>query len=268
MDEIYVFLIRNDVWIYILCALGLLWFFSELVRSLGALRRAMFRLERETALRTRNSALFFITLLSSVIIVVAYVNIQIRPTLPAEMLRPPTPTPEPNLAPASTATEEVTSVAPSPTSPIPATVTLPGDSSTVTGTITNTVPLTVEDNITGETQAEPPGSVAGCSEDVAITDPLNDGTVRGTLTVYGSANSEEFGEYELDIRGPQTNDRWAPLLNRAVTEPIDDGILAGNLNLSEWSSGPYQLRLTVTDTEGNVTHQCAITIRLDNTQAP
>ncbi|HSM58516.1 MAG TPA: hypothetical protein VK879_20345 [Candidatus Sulfomarinibacteraceae bacterium] len=263
MDEIYVFLIRNDVWIYILCALGLLWFFSELVRSLGALRRAMFRLERETALRTRNSSLFFITLLSSIIIVVAYVNIQVRPTLPPELLRPPTPTPESGLAPASTPTEEVTDMAPTPTSPIPPTVTLSGDSAPVTDTVTNTVPITVED-VSDETQPEPPGSVAGCTDDVSITDPPNEGTVRGALTVYGSANPDQFGEYELHIRGPQTNDRWADLLSRAVTEPIDDGILAGNLNLSEWSSGPYQLRLTVTHTDGNITHQCAITIRLDN----
>ncbi|MCA9998520.1 MAG: hypothetical protein KDE56_22310, partial [Anaerolineales bacterium] len=64
MDAFYVFIIHNDVWIYILCALGLFWYGSELVRALGILRRAMFGLERETGTRLRNNALFFIALLA------------------------------------------------------------------------------------------------------------------------------------------------------------------------------------------------------------
>jgi hypothetical protein len=277
MDRLYVFLIRNDVWIYILCALGLLWFTSEFLRSQGALSRAAFRLERETALLTRNRALFFMVLLGSIAATVAYVNIEVRPNLPPELLRPPTPTPEPGFGPQPTPTEEaeVTTVAPSPTSPLPPTVTLSeaegGAPITDTETLTTTTPLDVtsqppdEDDDEGQENEQPSQSpLASCTEDANITEPRPGATIRNTLNVFGTANTEDFAFYELEIRGPQTNDRWASLLGRTVETPVEEGILGGNLNLTEWAPGPYQLRLTITNSNGNITNQCSVDVRLDN----
>ena len=79
MDRIYLFLIRNDVWIYIVSALGFVWYLTELVRAQSALRRAMFNLERETATRVRNHALSFILFFAATAGSVYYVNVSIFP---------------------------------------------------------------------------------------------------------------------------------------------------------------------------------------------
>ena len=81
MDRIYLFLIRNDVWIYILSAFGLVWYVTELIRSQNALRRAMFNLERETATRVRNHALSFVIFFVAVVGIVYYVNTYVAPCL-------------------------------------------------------------------------------------------------------------------------------------------------------------------------------------------
>ena len=67
MDRLYLFLIRNDIWIYIICGLGLFWYISEFIRARQLLRRASFGLERETGGRVQGNALLFILLLLSVV---------------------------------------------------------------------------------------------------------------------------------------------------------------------------------------------------------
>lgn len=261
MERVYVFAIRNDVWIYILCALGLLWFINEFIRGQSALRRAMFGLERETALRTRNTALFFIVILSAIAAFVAYVNVNVRPTLPPEVLRPPTPTPGPFSPTVETPTETATAAAATPTSPIAPTVTLPGDSAAPA----DETPLpTVSPPVTGApgeaTATAPP--VGGCAPGAIITEPREDAAVLGMLNLFGSASTDDFSYYEVEISGPQTNGRWASLLGRRITQPVDDGILAGNVDLSQWAPGSYEIRLSVTNGAGNITNQCRVTINL------
>ncbi|MEW5988980.1 MAG: hypothetical protein AB1791_20335, partial [Chloroflexota bacterium] len=73
MENLYVFLIRNDIWIYILCGLGLIWYFGEWWRAQRMLRSAMFGLERETGQHLRNNALLFLTLFALVAGAVYYV---------------------------------------------------------------------------------------------------------------------------------------------------------------------------------------------------
>lgn len=284
MDRVYVFLIRNDVWIYIICGLGLLWYLNELIRSQSALRRAMFGLERETSLRKRNAALLFVIFFSAIAAGVIYVNREIRPTLPPELLRPPTPTINSGFAPATIpieSTPEVQESGATPTSPIAPTVTLPGQqSSPITETLTDTLTTTVTDTITATEQtplppdiqatgAPPPTEeptagpqVAGCAPDAIITEPREGASVLGLLNVFGSANTADFGYYEIEIRGPQTNDRWASLVGRRIMQPVTDGILAGNVNLSPWAPGTYDVRLTISNEDDEISHQCSVSISL------
>ncbi|MEZ4516268.1 MAG: hypothetical protein R3C44_05305 [Chloroflexota bacterium] len=91
MDRIYLFLIRNDVWIYIVSAAGLLWYLVELFRSQRQLRQAMFNIERETATRLRNNALSFVLFSWP-----SHRHRVLMPALPhpsPELLVPPSPTP-------------------------------------------------------------------------------------------------------------------------------------------------------------------------------
>lgn len=284
MDRVYVFLIRNDVWIYIICGLGLLWYLNELVRSQSALRRAMFGLERETALRTRNKALVFVFFFSAVVAAVIYVNSEIRPTLPSDLLRPPTPTINSGFAPATAPVEDTPNVVEAevtPTSPIAPTVTLSGaPSAPITDTLTTTLTTTVSGTITAtqgvelpaEIEATPPPEpreeptpgpdVSGCTPNAIITEPREGASVLGLLNVFGSANTEDFGFYEIEIRGPQTNNRWASLVGRRISQPVTDGILAGNVNLSPWAAGIYDVRLTISNEGEQITHQCSVSISL------
>jgi len=257
MDAIYVFLIRNDVWIYILSTLGLLWYVGELLRAQSALRRAMFGLERETALRTRNTALFFIFLFGGTIGFVTYANEVVRPTLPAEMLRPPTPTPGAGqFQTTAQATETTAEPGATPTSPVAPTVTLPGDEA---GDGTPAAAPTSGPTPTPSPTARP---VAGCAPDAFIREPASGKRVAGTVNIYGTADTSDFGYYELEISGPQTNGAWANLIGRRVTQRVQDGFLGGNVNLSQWEPGSYLLRLTVGTPQGDVTNQCVVDIVL------
>ena len=257
MNELYVFLIRNDVWIYILCSLGLLWYLSEYLQARGKLRRAMFGLERETARGRRNRSLLFIITFSVIIGTVAYVNEQIAPSLPPSLLRPPTPTPDP-LAPTLPAGTETPEPAASPTSPVAPTVTLPGDEPA--GEETSPVPTDTPESLIVPTITPP---ILGCAPAAQISDPREGARVGGILNVFGTVDTPEFAYYELDISGPQTNERWASLLGRRVTQTVDDGFLGGNINLTQWQPGSYLIRLTVTNEAGRVTHQCVVDIMLD-----
>lgn len=173
MDAFYVFIIHNDVWIYILCALGLFWYGSELVRALGILRRAMFGLERETGTRLRNNALFFIALLATIAGLVYYINSSIAPTLNPSLFRLPTPTPDIFATPLSSPTPlgTVENLA----------VPTPGLAPTVTLASQPNIPLIDEPVITdtqeivvdGTPTAVPTPFVA-CTPDLTITGPATE----------------------------------------------------------------------------------------------
>jgi hypothetical protein len=263
MDFVYVFLIRNDVWIYILCAFGLFWYFSELIRARGMLRRAMFNLERETGKRIRNSALFFIVLLLSIMGGVYYVNNYVAPTLPATLLRAPTPTPDPLSSPVTRPTPqplpgEADELQPPPD--IAPTVTLPSVSSPAEpgpDPETDGVPPTPAPD-------EPtPTPFVGCTLQLRIDDPLDGAVIDGPITFFGTANTAAFGYYELEANGPETAGSWANLLGRRIDQPVVDGFL-GNVDLRGWQSGPYLIRLATYDNIGAQTGVCVIQVTLAN----
>ncbi|HMT22425.1 MAG TPA: hypothetical protein PKE20_14480, partial [Promineifilum sp.] len=170
MDRVYIFLIRNDVWIYIVSILGLFWYLTELIRATRTLRRAMFNLERETATAARNHALSFVLFFSVLIGIVFYVNRNIAPTLSTEQLVAETPTPDifaTPLAlppPADTTTEGVEGSL------------SPNLAPTVTVSFLPEVGATVPLTGTAEIEATPeasPTPFEGCIPELAISEPLN-----------------------------------------------------------------------------------------------
>jgi hypothetical protein len=107
----------------------------------------------------------------------------------------------------------------------------------------------------------PPTPFVACTADLNFTEPADGAAVRGNIAFYGTADTENFGSYILETNGPQTNGQWASLLGREITNPVREGFL-GNVNLSMWSSGPYLVRLTTLDIEGNTVGQCVIQVTL------
>lgn len=257
MERFFVFIIRNDVWILILCAMGLFWYATELIRAQRLLRRAMFGLERETGTRKRNNALLFIGLFAAIIGLVFYVNTQVAPNLPEEVLNPvPVSTPDIFLTPLSSPTPLGGPVEqrPSPTPPLAPTVTLPGVNAPSDDTLAATPTLEA-----------PPTPFIACNQDLNITQPRDGGAANGEVSFFGTADTSDFSFYSMEINGPQTQGQWASLLGRDVDTPVRDGFL-GESNLGAWENGPYLVRLTAVDTAGNVTGQCAISITLANPQ--
>ena len=259
MDQFYVFILHNDVWIYIVSALGLFWYINEFIRAQRQLQVAVFNLERETNTQIRNTALVVILILSGIIGGVYYVNSQIANTLPASLLRPPTPTPDifrtPLASPTSLLTRQPTSTPPLvPTitlasnpgepAPNPAEETTPEEAATAVGT-----PL------------PPPTPSVGCTVQLNITEPRNGSVVSGTIMFNGTADFEEFGYYTLEANGPQTGGQWASLLGRNIEQTVQDGFL-GSVNLSQWETGPYLIRLSAADQSQNIIAQCVIQVTL------
>lgn len=260
MEKIYVFLIRNDVWIYILCGLGLLWYLSELWRSRRMLRGAMFGLEKERGQRLQRRSLFFIFLLSAVVALVTYVNTSIAPTLPPGILRPPTPTPNIFATPLSSPTPIGGASQRTPTIVVAPTVTLPSPP----GSDPDSSNAESENQDATETiESTPNVAVVGCSAPVNITSPASGVPVSGEVTFFGSVEMVNMASYELEANGPQTGGTWLSIQGEAGVGPISDGVL-GVANLSTWLPGVYAIRLNVFDQENTLIGQCTIEIVLQS----
>lgn len=256
MERVFVFLIRNDIWIYIICGLGLFWYTSDFFRAQRSLRSAVFGLERERGKQKRNTALFFMGFFALVIAAVLFVNQQIAPTLPQDILKPPTPTPNALSTPLSR---------PSPvgTPPTARPIVTPNIAPTVTlqGQEGPSGPEPVEEVTLTSTPYVPPTPFVNCTTDLNFSEPRDGQAVRGNISFYGTADTENFGAYILETNGPQTNGQWASLLGREISSPVREGFL-GNVNLSMWGSGPYLVRMTALDIEDNITGQCVIQVTL------
>ncbi len=253
MERIYIFLIRNDVWIYFLCALGLLWYLWELARGQQALRRARFNLEREDAQRTRLTSLILSLLFAAIVAVVVYVNVEIQPTLPPELLRAPSPTPNPfPTLPSEAESTPTTSDAPL-ILPLAPTATLRPDR----------LPIPQPDQALPGEPLNVPALREGCSAAVNITQPTAGQTLFGGITIFGTATDPDFAFYRLEISGPQTGELWLSLLGTNPSTPVNNGFL-GNAPLGNWDTGVYQLRLVVVNGEGSEVGSCLIQIGVSN----
>ena len=262
MDRVYLFLIRNDVWIYIVSVLAFFWYLMEFVRAQATLRRAMFNLERETAIASRNHALSFLLFFAIVMGSVYYVNRYVAPNLPDELLFAATPTPNTFATPALPPTP-ITTPDPQggpPFDPVLApTVTLPA----VPGSAATVDPNSGANGAVVETPEAPPTPFQECIPELTITEPLNGSVAFQEVVFRGTANTGELHQYVIELNGPQTVGAWAPISQEPVNQPVVESEL-GQTNLAEWESGPYLVRLRALDPNGRELGVCTIQIILDS----
>lgn len=267
LEKFYVFIIRNDIPIYILCALGLFWYLNQLRQAQAILRRAMFALEREHGTALRNTAVTLVTLFLLIIGGVYYVNANIAPTLPPGLLKPPTPTPNFFSTPLASPTALGTPVAMPPTATIALipTATLRGQGGgapatpTTEGSTTPTVPAaTAVPLFTGPV----PTPFVDCTFDLNINSPRDGDVVDHNLSFFGTVGTPNFQYYKMEINGPETNGQWASLLGRNIDQRVMNGFL-GSVNLQDWVGGDYVIRLTAVDTGNNETGSCTILLTLN-----
>ena len=262
MEQFYLLILEYDILIYLICVLGLFWFGSSFFRAQRILRSAMFGLERETGTRLRNNAIIVITILTTMLGFVYYVNSVVAPTLPIELLLPPTSTPDIFKTPLSSPTPLSTQI-PTSTPPLVPTITLASQPGSAP-------PAPANGNQIEEVTATPtftpgptPTPAVACTLDLNISEPREGSTVNGAITFTGTAVNPNFGGYRLEANGPQTNGEWASLLGRTIDQSVQENIL-GNANLSQWEAGPYLIRLVLENPDGVDLGICVTQITLAN----
>jgi len=261
MDSLYVFLIRNDVWIYILCGLAALWYTSELLKARGHLQRALYGLERERGQRLLRRSLAILVVAIVIILLVTYVNIWVAPTLPPELLRPPTPTPDLLRTPFSSPTplqdqaESTLDIAP--------TVTLPASGDQ---------PPTLSPFVEGTSELIPTATptisvpLGDCPQTTMITAPPQGVSVSGNVTFFGTVTGDGLTGYQLDANGPGTSGDWEILFENNTSEPIVNDIL-GQADFGSWTPGDYIVRLRSLGQSDAFLGQCAIQLSVAPTRS-
>jgi hypothetical protein len=223
MASVYQFLGTYEVLIYIVLAIGGLFAFRWLWQSWGEWRRAVYSLEKEFALRRMGRAVASLTLVMIMFCGEFITASFIIPGLPASYFIA-TPTLDLLATPTGTISPELaTQIA---LTPRPA--------ATLTGS-------------------------SGCSPDqLTITSPKAGTEVKGKVDIQGTANIPNFGFYKYEV-APLNTDTWATI--SAGRNVVVDGLL-GQWDTTALTPGDYQLRLIVTDNQGQSLPPCIIPIRV------
>ena len=225
MGPVYRFLATYEGLIYILLALGGLFAFRWLWKSWREWRDSVFGLEREFAMRRLSQAVTVSLLIIFLFIGELFLVSFIAPTLPA------------------------TDVLATPTMDIlnQAEGALAADQAIA---LTAVVPVFEVDNLSLNT---------GCIPDkLALTSPEPGDEVSGTVTLLGTVDTENFGFYKYEV-APQGTDSWTTI--SAGREMVRNGEI-GFWDTSSLTPGDYQIRLLVTDNQGQSISPCTILVRV------
>ena len=102
-------------------------------------------------------------------------------------------------------------------------------------------------------------STSGCiPEQLLLTSPEPGQDVNGTVTLIGTVDIANFGFYKYEV-SPTGADTWSTI--SAGREIVRNGDL-GLWDTSTLTPGDYQLRLLVTDNQGQSYPPCVISIRV------
>ena len=224
MNAVYRFLATYEGLIYILLALGGLFAFRWLWKSWREWRDSVFGLEREFTMRRLSQALIVSSLILFLFFGELFLASFVVPVLPAsDMLVTPT-------LDILNQTEGA----------------LSGDPAAVATAVVPALNLSSEQS-------------SGCVPDeLILTSPEPGGDVSGTVTLVGTVDIDNFGFYKYEV-SPQGIEVWATI--SAGKETVRDGDL-GLWDTSTLTPGDYQLRLEVTDNQGQAFPPCVISVRV------
>jgi hypothetical protein len=93
---------------------------------------------------------------------------------------------------------------------------------------------------------------------ISITAPKPGDQLRGKINLEGTADVPNFGFYKYEF-SPLGANQWSTI--EASRKPIRDGEL-GTWDASTITPGDYELRLVVTDNQGNPLPACVVPIRI------
>lgn len=223
MEAVLLFLGKYEIIIYLLLLLASLIVFRWLWRAWRAWRQAYFSLEREIAQRHLAQAVIFSVLILILACGQTIIGSFIVPGLPAS-------------ARLGTSTVDLLAVPGQNVSPESATM------------------LALTPAI-----AAPVAGSEGCVPgEVEITSPKPGEAVSGVIEIIGTVNVPNFGFYKYEFAS-MGSELWATI--------SADRKVKTNESLGSWATGTlmpgeYQLRLIVTDTQGQTLPACVISVRV------
>jgi hypothetical protein len=223
MKTILSFFIHNAPFIYILLAVGLIFGVRKLVLARAETHEANYGLEREIAHHHTSQAITTLTLVGILAVAEFVLLVFLMPNLPA-LVQLSTPTMNAILAP--------------------------------TGTLSPEIIETLDARTPGITPtAQSSGCIPGL---INISSPKAGDEIKGSIILTGDANIPNFGFYKYEF-APLGSDTWSAV--EASRKAVIDGNL-GNWDTSAILQGDYQLRLVVTDNQGNELPACVIPVRI------
>lgn len=223
MNEVFLFLGKYEVIIYLLLLLASLFVFRWLWHAWREWRQAYFSLEREIATRHLARYAVFAALIIIFACAQTIIGSFIVPGLPASAVM-------------GTPTIDLLGGLGQGDSPESATMLA----------------------LTPANVAPAPGSEGCVPGEVEITSPKSGNTVTGVVEIIGTVNVPNFGFYKYEF-ATAGSDLWATI--------SADRVIKKNEPLGIWSTGTlvpgeYQLRLVVTDTQGQTLPACVISVRV------
>lgn len=224
MEAVFRFLATYEGLIYILLTLGGLFAFRWLWKSWREWHDSVFGLEREFAMRRLSQSLIVSLMILFLFFGELFLASFVVPALPASDLL-------------ATPTLDVLNQTASALSGDPAEL------------LSATAPAS----------GALPDAASGCVPDeIILTSPEPGQEVSGSVTLVGTVNVENFGfyKYEFSLQGVDT---WTTV--SAGREPKINSDL-GLWDTSSLTPGDYQLRLEVTDNQGQVYPPCVIPVRV------
>jgi len=222
MVEIYNFLKSYEALIYIVLAIGALFSFRWLWRSWREVQTAVYSLERQFSSRRFGQSAAISTLIFILFCTEFFIASFIIPGLPADLFN-------------TTPTIDFIS--------------------TPTGTLSPEM-MTQFANQPLETAV---ANVAGCTPNqIMMTSPKPGEEVKGTIELVGTVNIPNFGFYKYEV-APLGSDTWATISAGRTT--VIDGPL-GPWITTALTPGDYQIRLVVTDNQGQALPSCVVPVRV------
>lgn len=116
----------------------------------------------------------------------------------------------------------------------------------------------------GTIVANPPAFI-GCDQPGATLQiPANGMQVFQITEVVGTAFTENFAEYKLELKGPGTFDNFLSL--EGSSNPVTETASLGQFNPAPYEPGLYEFRVVVFDTTATLRASCTINIYIEEPQ--
>jgi len=222
MEALFRFLAGYEIYIYVALGLGILGSLRWLLTAYQEWRNAYFGLERQIAARHLSSAIAVTGLLGMFILSELCIASFIVPGLPSSTFQL-TPTVNLLITPMGTLQPaQATAAAANPGSVVPF------------------------------------GAVGCTPNQIVIISPAPGEGVSKTVEVKGTVDVANFGFYKYEIAN-QGNENWATI--SAGDKTVINGTI-GFWETSQLTPGDYQLRLIVTDNEGQELPACIIPVQV------